>query len=245
MDIDQEEEPTTGNEITVKPPMMEQETTAMILQALKLLLEKQSATPAFRARVREPDTYNGDRSLDTAIGWIRTVERYLEMAQLQEHQWVDYAATFLRGEAETWWRQQEMRADVGEWSEFKKHLLANFSPPNRLQLARDCLAELVQTDTVAIYVSQFQAAWSAVPSMMDEEALDRFQRGLNPVVRLQVMTRFPKTTDEAMQLALAGKQLSREVKPFGNKHIPPIKVSNNRSNSNSNKLCRNTCALLV
>ena len=197
-----EEEPTTRTELTFEP-RMEQDTTATILQALKHLLEKQDSAPAFRARVREPDTYNGDRSLDAAIGWVRTVERYLEMAQLHEHQWVDYAATFLRGEAETWWRQQEMRADVTEWVDFKRRLLANFSPPNRLQLARDRLADLVQIDTVATYVSQFQAAWSAVPTMMDEEALDRFQRGLNPMIRLQVMTRFPKSTDEAMQLALA------------------------------------------
>ena len=39
--------------------------------------------------------------------------------------------------------------------------------------------------------------------MMDEEALDQFQRGLNPMIRLQVMTRFSKSMDEAMQLALA------------------------------------------
>ena len=83
--------------------------------------------------------------------------------------------TFLREEAETWWCQQEMRADVTEWVEFKRRLLANFSLPNRLQLARDHLADLVQIDIVATYVSQFQAAWSAVPTMMNEEALDRFQ----------------------------------------------------------------------
>ena len=81
--------------------------------------------------------------------------------------------------------------------------MANFSPPNRLQLARDRLAALVQTSTVANFVSQFQAAWSSVPSMTDEEAMDRFQRGLSPNIRLQVMTRFPSTTDEAMRLALA------------------------------------------
>ena len=52
-------------------------------------------------------------------------------------------------------------------------------------------------------MSQFQAAWSAVPTMMDEEALDRFQQGLNSMIHLQVMTHFLKLTDEVMQLALA------------------------------------------
>ncbi|KAI9468307.1 hypothetical protein BDB00DRAFT_880363 [Zychaea mexicana] len=39
--------------------------------------------------------------------------------------------------------------------------------------------------------------------MSDEEALDRFQRGLHPTIRMQVLTRFPSSTDEAMKLALA------------------------------------------
>ncbi|KAG2216807.1 hypothetical protein INT45_013819 [Circinella minor] len=90
-----------------------------------------------------------------------------------------------------------------EWKVFKQYFLANFSPPNRLQLARDRLAALVQTSTAANFVSQFQAAWSSVPSMIDKEAMDRFQCGLTPTIRLQVMTRFPSTTDEAMRLALA------------------------------------------
>ena len=39
--------------------------------------------------------------------------------------------------------------------------------------------------------------------MVDEEALDRFQRGLQPAIRLQVMTHFPVTADDVMHLTLA------------------------------------------
>ena len=199
----------------------------VLLQMLTELLsaqkqEKKDSTPVFRARIREPDTYHGDRSLDTAIGWVRSVERYLEIANLGEHQWVDYAATLLRDEADTWWCQQEATGGCDEWKVFKKRLLANFSPPNRLQLARDRLASLSQTGTVAAFVSQFQAAWASVPTMDDEEALDRFQRGLVPAIRLQVMTRFPTSTDEAMRLALtveAAQQQSQAILQ-GSSHIP-------------------------
>ena len=201
-------EATTKEELTFEQPirkMAEGSTNenALIIQALTKLLEKQDSGPTFHARIREPDTYHGDRGLDTATGWIRSVERYVEMANLGNHKWVDYAATLLRDEADIWWQQQERMGDCDEWLVFKRRFLANFSPPNRLQLARDRLASLVQTSSVATFVSQFQAAWSSVPSMMDEEALDRFQRGLAPTIRLQVMTRFPTSTDEAMRLALA------------------------------------------
>ena len=201
-------EVTTKEELTFEklPIKMAEGSTnenTIIMQALTKLLAKQDSGPMFHPRIREPDTYHGDRGLDAAIGWVRSIERYLEIANLGEHKWVDYAATLLRGEADTWWRQQELVGDCDEWTVFKARFLANFSPPNRLQLARDRLASLAQTSTVASYVSQFQAAWSAVPSMVDEEALDRFQRGLHPNIRLQVMTRFPVTTDDAMRLALA------------------------------------------
>ncbi|KAG2217584.1 hypothetical protein INT45_012440 [Circinella minor] len=168
-------------------------------------MTKQEITfdPPFRARVREPDTYHGDHNLDAAIGWIRSVERYLEMVELEQTRWIDYTATLFREEADTWWRQQELLHANDDWVDFKKRFLANFSPPNHRQLARDRLAALVQTGTVADYVTQFQASWSSVPMMGEEEALDRFQRGLHPHIRLQVMTRFPETPDVAMNLALA------------------------------------------
>ncbi|KAG2216037.1 hypothetical protein INT45_007158 [Circinella minor] len=201
-------EATTKEELTFEQPirkMAEGSTNenAVIIQALTKLLEKQDSGPTFHARIREPDTYHGDRGLDTATGWIRSVERYLEMANLGSHKWVDYATTLLHNEADIWWQQQERMGDCDEWLVFKRRFLANFSPPNCLQLARDRLASLVQTSSVATFVSQFQAAWSSVPSMMDEEALDRFQRGLAPTIHLQVMTRFPTSADEAMRLALA------------------------------------------
>ena len=49
--------------------------------------------------------YNGDCGLDSAVGWVRSIERYLELAHLGEHQWVDYAATLLCDKADTWWHQ--------------------------------------------------------------------------------------------------------------------------------------------
>ena len=47
--------------------------------------------------------------------------------------------------------------------------------------------------------------------MTDEEALDRFQRGLQDAVRIQVMTRFPMTTDDAMRLALAYESSTQQI----------------------------------
>ena len=45
--------------------------------------------------------YYGNYRLDAATDWLRSIERYLEMMNLGEHRWMDYAATLLHGEANT------------------------------------------------------------------------------------------------------------------------------------------------
>ena len=127
LNSDEEEEITTRQEITFDyPPLinLNSATTKMpdevldqntiIMQALAKLLNHESGS-SFRPHIREPDTYHGSRNLDAAIGWVRSVERYLEMANLEQHRWVDYAATLFRDEADTWWRQQELLHANDDW----------------------------------------------------------------------------------------------------------------------------------
>ena len=99
-------ETTIKEEFIFEHPIRRMEEGSMIkntiiLQTLKKFLEKQESSPTFHAHVCEPNTYHSDHRLDTATGWLRSVERYLEMVNLGEHRWTDYAATLLHGEADT------------------------------------------------------------------------------------------------------------------------------------------------
>ncbi|KAG2214820.1 hypothetical protein INT45_004876 [Circinella minor] len=81
-------EVTTREELTFKKPpikMAEGSTNknTVIMQALTKLLAKQDSGPMFYPYIHEPDTYYGDRGLDAATDdWVRSIERYLEMANL-------------------------------------------------------------------------------------------------------------------------------------------------------------------
>ena len=205
-------EELTFQDIGQEGMAQQEDPTQTILATLAALLRNQQDAKTFRPRMREPDTYHGNRALNAAQSWLRSVERYLEMADPGEHQWVAYAATLLRGEAEIWWQQQEQRADISEWPEFKKRLLQMFSPPDASRLARDHLAHLAQTGTVAEYVAQFQAIWTALSQMTDDEAKDRFERGLQPEMFMHVRSRSAKTTDEAMQIALAYESSQQQAR---------------------------------
>ena len=63
---------------------------------------------------------------------------------------------------------------------------------------------------------QFQALWNTLPSMTDEEAKDRFERGLQPVIRAEVAFQFPSSTSKSMCLALlCDSQRTQSMMAFG------------------------------
>ena len=219
-DSDSEEEVTTRQEpsfieetITTmeqgqqRAPTMEEQ-MVMLMAGMQRLLQqdtKDTTTNNFtRPKLPEPDTYHGDRSPGAVESWVRTMERYLELTSLDDHEWVPYAVMKLRDEAEEWWQQRSFLGPiVAEWIEFRKFIIEEFRPLNATQQARDKLAVLHQTGTVIDYVAQFRGVRIQIPTMTDEEALDRFTRGLQDDIRAHVVTRFPSNSEEAQRMALA------------------------------------------
>lgn len=190
-----------------RAPTMEEQMMLLMTGMQQLLQQQQSnqRTNNFtRPKLPEPDTYQGDRSPGAVESWIRTMERYLELSTLEEHEWVPFAIMKLRDEAEEWWEQRSFHGSaVTEWADFRKHIIVEFRPLNATQQARGKLAVLHQTGTVTDYVAQFRGVRIQIPSMTDEEALDRFTRGLQDDIRAHVVTRFPSTSEEAQRMALA------------------------------------------
>lgn len=220
-DSDSEEEFTTREEPSFieEPIAMEQgqgqaqrtptveEQMVMLMAGMQRLLQQQgnsNASSFTRPKLPEPDTYHGDRSPGAIESWIRTMERYLQLTSLDDHEWVPFAVMKLRDEAEEWWQQRSYRGSaISEWHDFRKEIITEFRPLNATQQARDKLAVLHQTGTVIDYVAQFRGVRIQIPTMTDEEALDRFTRGLQDDIRAHVVTRFPATSEEAQRMALA------------------------------------------
>lgn len=220
-DSDSEEEITTRQEPSFIPDYQEttmeqgqgqrvptiEEQMVMLMTGMQRLLQQQGNTTSnnfTRPKLPEPDTYHGDRSPGAVESWIRTMERYLQLTSLNDHEWVPFAVMKLRDEAEEWWQQRSLYGpEVSEWTEFRKHIIVEFRPLNATQQARDKLAVLRQTGTVVDYVAQFRGVRIQIPTMTDEEALDRFTRGLQDDIRAHVVTRFPSTSEEAQRMALA------------------------------------------
>lgn len=90
------------------------------------------------------------------------------------------AIMWLGGDAQLWSRTVVATKPIGvlTWPELKQLLLAHWRPVDARQKARDELALCKQTHTVEAYTSTFRRILLGLPHLTDDEALDRFVRGL-------------------------------------------------------------------
>lgn len=117
----------------------------------------------------------------------------------------------LCGSALTWWRAQvesgfhdEIVNNPNPWHAFCEALRDMYKPINNKQAARDRLWHIRQTGTVQHYVDQLRACFVDIgmPTMTEEERLDRFVHGLRSQIAVHVRVHRPDSFDEAVRLAL-------------------------------------------
>ncbi|KAG1190185.1 hypothetical protein G6F70_009413 [Rhizopus microsporus] len=139
-------------------------------------------------RIPMPSTYNGERNAAVISLWFQEVERYLNFYDVPKTRWVSYGVTLLRDRAQKC---------------FKIDLEFTFKPSYSEHAARDRLASIKQARSVTEYVDEFQDILLDLPRVSDDEALDRFVRGLKDDVRIHVMTKDPRSLEEAIRFTIA------------------------------------------
>ncbi|KAA8494420.1 hypothetical protein FVE85_2661 [Porphyridium purpureum] len=111
------------------------------------------------------------------------------------------AATYLEGDAKAWYVHLAQKPET--FSDFLGELTARFRPMDFAKRARDQLAETRQGDkSVEDYVVAFDSLCLKIPDIGSAEKLDRFVRGLNERVRIEVLLRQPSTYEDGLTKAL-------------------------------------------
>lgn len=159
----------------------------------------------YSVRIKEPDTYDGSRSAATIDSWIQTVERYANFHNLDDNRTGLLAITLLRGRADAWYRSMDRNIqDPMGWLELKRELIDFFRPENTTRLARDKLAALVQVGDLTDYINTFMNIKLEIPNMTEEEAVDKFTRGLRDKdTRAYVRQYDPTTLKSAIHTAMS------------------------------------------
>ncbi|KAG2191851.1 hypothetical protein INT47_002866, partial [Mucor saturninus] len=178
-------------------------------------------------RIERPDFYRGARSANEIDGWIRSVERFAELHRMDYDSWTSYAITLLRDRADVWWRRLEDNGTrTSDWRTFTRLLNDNFRPVHSIQNARDRIRSLRQSGSIESYIDTFQDLRMDIPSMTEDEALDRFVNGLRPETRCQVRFREPLDLAEAARTALAYEN-GRRPTPMPRPEVVPQYNSDN------------------
>lgn len=135
-------------------------------------------------KAKEPEYYYGVRDAVKIDGWISAVETYARIQGMNDEELGLYAVGLLKDKADTWYRTVEKPQESEEalgWLELKRALVEFFCPENFELIARDRIANLKQTGDVNSYINAFMDCKLAIKNMTDEEACDKFMRGLTDV----------------------------------------------------------------
>jgi Retrotransposon gag protein/Zinc knuckle len=187
--------------------------TVVDLQAQVLLLQQPRASSA--PKPVKPPLYSGKISqpVDT---WLFQMEQYFLATAVEPQRRIPFAASFLTDNAAIWWRHmfQKMAQTTVTWSweNFKSNLRQQFRPVDAERLARDRLYKLRQVTSVATYVHEFQSIVIDIPTMSEEDQLDRFLRGLKLDIHKWVAMQRPTTLADACSLATTIDSISYQTR---------------------------------
>ncbi|KAF2318058.1 hypothetical protein GH714_041390 [Hevea brasiliensis] len=113
---------------------------------------------------------------------------------------------YLANDANLWWRTKVEQSISGQcsivtWDDFKKALKAQFYPENVAYNARCKLAELQHIGSIREYVRSFTALMLDIKDMSEADRLFKFQKGLKPWARNELVRRGVKELSTALAVA--------------------------------------------
>jgi hypothetical protein len=150
----------------------------------------------------KPETYHGlhEPSSPTPDTWLFQMKQYIELQQNDPDHSIRFAATFLQGNALLWWRN--LRSNIpSTWDAFSFALTQEFQPIDATRAARNLLADLTQTHSVAEYTAAFRILALSIPDLSPAETLHRYIFNLKPKTRMEVEIRNPRNLEEATHIA--------------------------------------------
>ena len=157
------------------------------------------SSPATHMKVPKPDTFSGKPS-ETIHSWIWGLNQYFDaVGTVDPFDRRRYAITLLRGRAQTWARS--CSDDFPDWPTLSRALVDQFTVLSEEQHARNRLHLLRQTKSVSAFADEFRRLHILLPKLPESEMIDKFVRKLKNDVAKEVLTRNPKTLDEAMRIA--------------------------------------------
>ena len=111
-----------------------------------------------RVKYEKPHSYHG-KTTENLEAWIFKMDEYCELTQIHIDERVRFAATYLKDQANLWWRSYKTTLDwateAPTWEQFTTVLRRQFIPVNTTISAYDRLQRLSQKTSVNQYNHEF------------------------------------------------------------------------------------------
>ena len=131
------------------------------------------------------------------LGWLFQVEQFFEFHEVQEEQRITICSFALEGDAREWYKWMFRNKQLSSWQKFTEALTYRFGP-SPYEDVHGLLSKLVQTTTVALYQSQFEALVNRTEGLSDVFLLSCFISGLKPAIKRELQLARPKDMIEAI-----------------------------------------------
>ncbi|KAJ9515361.1 hypothetical protein QJQ45_006622 [Haematococcus lacustris] len=146
-------------------------------------------------------------------GFLFQVEDVYSLYQnLTDAQKIVSASVRLSGLALSWYRSARADSNM-TWQSFKTGIKAAFISKSEAAKARDMLheAKQKQNQSALSFAMHLRSLFMQIPSITDDEQLDRFRRGLHPALRAMVDVQSPDTFEKAVNIAVAHDSAYRDA----------------------------------
>ena len=166
--------------------------------------------------MNKPEAFNGtpEESLDSFIGHL---ELYLE--HVPDSMRMNVAVSYLNGHAFDWFKVVNGTQPITSWGELKMKLHERFQPINKIKIARDKLACLEQTSSVADLNENFLKIIVDIPGISNDEVIDRYMRALNPKISIELCTTNFTSLNTLMSHALNVESLKGSFSVPNQEHV--------------------------
>ena len=199
---------------------------------LSILSNNVTTNPNPKPKLPLPPIFTGAEPaahlLDAELSnWAFMAQHYLTAVGMEtDPAGVYVIAARLQGHAASWYRSQCTTHSKVYHNprELIHDLLEAFKPTNAIEQARDALAELTQQDNVQEYTRRFKQLLLAIPDIHESEILDRYKRGLKPMICQQVKLQKCTNLETMITVALSAENIhdkSNPIKPFSQNYENP------------------------
>ena len=150
---------------------------------------------------REPPTFSG-RLKEDVHQWTAIVTQYFAMVPGTNQQQLTYAVSLLRGYAIEWYNAEVKKDNPVDWKSLVDALILRFGSTARSKRALLKIVQLKQDqDDVLQYAAKFESLKAQMETYDEQMLLMRFIFGLKDDLIEPVFMQYPKTVQEAKQVA--------------------------------------------